>query len=324
MYSHLVVQSDFQKFCDPRSPVEMIVSGFGFTEGPIWHPIKQRLLFSDVEDSVQYWVDPKIGQSSLTIFRTPSNQANGNALDNMGRVISCEHASSAVVRHDHNGKIINVLADKFKGKTLNSPNDVIVDSKGRIWFTDPIFGRIREKLGVLREQELTFQGVYCIVGDELKLISSKMQQPNGLCLSRDERQLYVNDSWDPSIHCFDLDAKGNVLSEKRWAEISGEGEGVPDGLKMDATGRILCSGPGGIHVLSPDKTLLGIIRVPETVSNFCFGGIDGTTLFITARKSVYRVDTKSRKPSMKVTDFENFTSNYVGQQRPLGGLSKDE
>ncbi len=310
MQSHLIVHSDFRKFCDPENPVKIMASGFGFTEGPIWHPIKQRLLFSDIEGNVQYWIDPELGQPSPTIFRTPSNQSNGNALDNNGNVISCEHATSAVVRHDHSGKVVTLLANSFEGKSLNSPNDVIVDSKGWVWFTDPTFGRIREKLGILRDQELNFQGVFCIAGEELKLISSKLQQPNGLCLSRDERQLYVNDSWDPSIHCFDLDAKGNVLSEKRWIDISGEGEGVPDGLKMDVADRILCSGPGGIHVLSPERILLGIIRVPEAVSNFCFGGIDGSTLFITARKSVYSLNTRSRGPSIKVTDFENFTSNY--------------
>ncbi len=272
-----------------------IATGFTFTEGPIWHPDEAWLLFSDIAESIQYTWSPDDG---VSIFRRPSNQANGNFFDREGRVVSCEHASSHLVIHDHGGKRVRVLASHYQGKELNSPNDVICDGQGRIWFTDPAFGRLREDLGILREQEQPHQGVFRLDPDgTLTMVCDDFKQPNGLCLSNDETQLFVNDSWGPTIRLFDIEGDGSLSGGAVWATITGEGEGVPDGMKTDLEARIFCNGPGGVHVLSPDGGYLGKIATPEKSTNFCFGGPDHATLFITACTSVYAIDTlTSAKP----------------------------
>ncbi|MFP7674609.1 SMP-30/gluconolactonase/LRE family protein [Marivita sp. S0852] len=271
-----------------------VAGGFTFTEGPIWDPDSDTLIFSDIAESRQYtWRD-----GTLDSFRHPSNQANGNCFDLDGRVVSCEHASSHLVVHDHGGKRVRVLASHFEGKELNSPNDVVCDSRGRIWFTDPSFGRLREDLGILRDQELDFQGVFRLDPDgTLAAVVRDFKQPNGLCFSNDERQLFINDSWGPHIRVFDVTSDGSLSGGAVWAEITGEGEGVPDGMKVDLDGRLYCNGPGGVHVLAPDATKLGVIRTPEKSTNFCFAP-DGL-LFITACTSVYAIQTAARAKPMK-------------------------
>ncbi|MEM0899657.1 MAG: SMP-30/gluconolactonase/LRE family protein [Pseudomonadota bacterium] len=275
----------------PTSYLRQIATGFTFTEGPIWHPHEKWLVFSDIAESKQYKWDEASG---LRVFRQPSNQANGNFFDREGRIISCEHASSHLAVHDHDGKRVRVIASHFEGKELNSPNDVICDSKGRIWFTDPSFGRIRGDLGLLRDQELGFQGVFRLDPDgSLICVVDDFQQPNGLCMSNDEKRLFVNDSWGPTIRVFDVSDDGSLSGGDVWATISGEGEGVPDGMKTDLDDRIFCNGPGGVHVLDADANHLGVIRTPEKSTNFCFGGEGMSTLLITASTSVYAMSTKT-------------------------------
>ncbi len=271
------------------SKLEEIAGNFGFTEGPIWHPSEHWLMFSDIQESHQYkWSEGE----GLRVFRTPSNQANGNFFDRAGRVISCEHAASQLVRHEHDGKLVVPLATHYAGKELNSPNDVICDSKGRIWFTDPSFGRIREDLGILRDQELPYQGVFRLDPDgTLALVADDFQQPNGLCLSADESRLFVNDSWGGHIRVMDVAEDGRLTDARVWADVTGEGEGVPDGMKTTTEGHILCNGPGGVHLFDADATCLGVILTPQKSTNFCFGGPAFRTLFITASTSVYRIET---------------------------------
>lgn len=279
----------------PGTTIRKVVGGFTFTEGPIWHPGENWLVFSDIAESVQYkWSEASGPQT----FRHPSNQANGNCFDREGQVVTCEHASSHLVIHDHGGKRVTVLASHYGGKELNSPNDVICDSQGRIWFTDPSFGRTREDLGLLREKDSPVQGVYRLDPDgHLTLVCDDFLQPNGLCLSNDETQLFVNDSWGPTIRRFDVGEDGSLSGGDVWAIISGEGDGVPDGMKVDLDNRIFCNGPGGVHVLAPDGQFVGKIATPEKSTNFCFGGSQGQTLFITACTSVYAIDTlTSAKP----------------------------
>ena len=273
-----------------------VAGGFTFTEGPIWHPTGHWLVFSDIAESIQYRWTPA---GDLSVFRRPSNQANGNCFDRDGRIVTCEHASSHLVIHDHGGKRVRVLADRFEGRELNSPNDVICDSRGRIWFTDPSFGRIREDLGLIRPQDLPFQGVFRLDPDgTLACVARDFEQPNGLCLSNDETRLFVNDSWRPAIRVFEVGTDGSLSGGGTWAEITGNGEGVPDGMKTDLDGRIFCNGPGGVHVLAPDATHLGVIPTPEKSTNFCFGGPDRRTLFITASTSVYAIGTLTRGAPM--------------------------
>ena len=277
----------FRDVVPSDATLEKLATGFGFTEGPIWHPTEHFLIFSDIARSVQYrWTE----QEGVQVFRTPSNQANGNAFDREGRVLSCEHASSQLIRHEHHGKLIKPLATHYQNKELNSPNDVVVDTKNRIWFTDPSFGRIREDLGILREQELNFRGVFRLDPDGfLTLVTKALEQPNGLCFSLDESKLFINDSATSQIHVFDVDETGALTNGSVWAEISGEGDGVPDGMKVSTQNHILCNGPGGVHVLSPDAQALGVIQIPEKSTNFTFGGHQQKDLFVTASTSVYRI-----------------------------------
>jgi len=167
------MQAEIEGVIAPGAALKQVETGFTFTEGPIWHPTEHWLMFSDIAKSIQYrWsVD-----EGLSVFRRPSNQANGNCFDRAGRVIACEHASSHLVIHDHGGKRVRVLASHFEGQELNSPNDVICDSQGRIWFTDPSFGRTREDLGLIRDQELPFQGVFRLDPDgTLALVARDFQ-----------------------------------------------------------------------------------------------------------------------------------------------------
>ena len=271
--------------------LERLATGFGFTEGPIWHPSEHYLIFSDIQESRQYrWSDA----DGISLFRAPSNQANGNAFDRTGRVVSCEHASSHLVRHEHGGKLVRPIATQYQGKPLNSPNDVVVDRHGRIWFTDPSFGRIRPDLGILRDQELAFQGVFRLDPDgSLTLVADDFEQPNGLCFDPDEDRLFVNDSWGPTIRVFDVTADGLLTGGALWATVTGEGEGVPDGMKVDAAGNLFCNGPGGVHVFTADAVCLGVIRTPEKSTNFTFTGPGLSQLVITASTSVYRIQTRT-------------------------------
>lgn len=272
--------------------LERVCDGFGFTEGPVWDGEQDRLIFSDIQKSRQWSWSARTG---LQIFRVPSNQANGNALDGAGRLVTCEHASSQVVRHEHDGKLVRVIADTFDGKALNSPNDVIVDREGRIWFTDPTFGRIRPVLGLLREPELPFRGVFRIDPDgALHLVISDLTQPNGLCLSQDERLLYVNDSWQCVIRVYEVQPDRSLRGGDVFAEVKGSGEGVADGMKIDARGNLFCNGPGGIHIFGPTGDSLGLIPTPEKSANFCFGEEDLSVLYITASTSIYKIRTKTR------------------------------
>jgi len=281
-----VAHEDFHQFVAADAQLTKIATGFGFTEGPIWHPTEQYLMFSDIALSCQHrWSE----DDGCTVFRRPSNQANGNAFDRNGVIVTCEHASSQVVRHEHDGKLIVPIAREYEGKGLNSPNDIVADRKNRLWFTDPSFGRTREDLGLIRDSELDHRGVYCLHPDgRLDLVAKNFQQPNGLCFSLDGSLLYVNDTPAAHIKVFDVDEDTAELSNERvWATISGEGEGMPDGMKVSNHGHLLCNGPGGVHVLNDNAELLGVILTPEKSTNFTFGGKDHKDLFITASTSVY-------------------------------------
>lgn len=287
---HEIRHPDFAKFVDPDAELEQVSTGYGFLEGPLWHPGEGWLLFSDIQESRQYKLKP---DGTIELFRRPSNQANGNCFDLAGQIVTCEHASSHVVRHDHGGKRITVLASHWEGRELNSPNDIICDRLGRIWFTDPTSGRIREDLGLLRDQELDFQGVFRIDPDgRLHVVARDYLHPNGLCLSLDETRLLVNDTWGKHIRVHDLAEDGSLSGGDVWAELTGEGEGVADGMKVTRSGHLLCNGPGGVHLFDQDARCLGVIRTPEKSTNFCFGGPEHDMLYITASTSLYRIKTQ--------------------------------
>ena len=265
---------------------ERLAEGCIFTEGPLWHRREKYLLFSDMPgDHLRRWN----AKDGVTTFRKPCNKSNGLAWDNQGRLITCEHASSHLTRTEADDSI-TVLASRYQGKELNSPNDVIVKRDGAIYFSDPTYGR-KPHFGVPREPQLAFRGVYRLSPDgaSLALLADDFGQPNGLCFSLDEKVLFVNDTDAQHIRAFDVKPDGNVANSRVWAKTVGDGQGAPDGMKIDSAGNIYCCGPGGIHVFAPDAACLGVIRVPEYTANFCWGDDDLKSLFITASTSVYRI-----------------------------------
>ena len=258
---------------------DRLATGCIFTEGPLWHRRENYLLFSDMPgDHLRRWSE----KDGVTTFRRPCNKSNGLAWDLQGRLIVCEHATSHLTRTEPDGKT-TVLASHHDGKELNSPNDVVVRSDGAIYFSDPTYGR-KEHFGVPRAPQLAFRGVYRLApdGNTLALLVDDFGQPNGLCFSRDEKALFVNDTDRQHIRVFDVKDDGTLANSRIWAKTVGDGAGAPDGMKMDSVGNLYCCGPGGIHVFAPDATCLGVIKVPEYTANFCWGDDDLRSLFITA------------------------------------------
>lgn len=281
---------------DEEASVERLATGFIFTEGPVWHPYERHLIFSDMPgDHMRKWTP----DGHVTTFRRPCNKANGNVYDAEGRLVTCEHNTSRVVRTELDGST-TVLATHWEGKELNSPNDIIQAMDGSFIFTDPSYGRM-EGYGLLRDPELDFRGVYRIRpdrpnGHELELLADDFGQPNGLCLTRDGKTLLVNDTERAHIRCFEVTPEGTLANSRVWAEVTGEGEGAADGMKLDAAGNLYCTGPGGLQVFDDQGTLLGTIRVPESTANFNWGDDDLRSIFITGSTSLYRVRVKIPGP----------------------------
>jgi len=266
--------------------LEVLADGYLFTEGPLWDPRAERLLFSDIPGNlIAQWS----AASGKAVFRAPSNKANGLAWDRQGRLLACEHATSRLTRTEADGKI-TVLASTYQGKELNSPNDVVVKSDGGIYFTDPTYGRL-DYYGVKRDPQLGFRGVYRAEPDgrALRLLADDFGQPNGLCFSPDEKRLFVNDTERMHIRAFDVQPDGTLGKSKVWATLSGEGPGAPDGMKLDSAGSLYCCGPGGIHVLDGEGNARGLIDVPGGAANFTWGEKDRRSLFITAGGTLFRL-----------------------------------
>jgi len=267
---------------------ERIAAGCLFTEGPLWHPTGEYLLWSDMPgDHLRRWSKA----DGVSTFRQPCNKSNGLTWDRQGRLLACEHASSQVTRTEPDGRI-TPIATHYDGKQLNSPNDIVCAQDGGVYFSDPPYGRA-EFYGVKREQELAFQGVYRAGADPRKpmLLVDDFDRPNGLCFSLDGRRLFVNDTASLHIRVFEVKGNGTLSGGQVWAETKGEGKGAPDGMKLDSAGNVYCCGPGGIHVFSPEAVDLGVIQVPEYTANFAWGARDLRTLFITASTSVYTIRT---------------------------------
>lgn len=279
----------FKQVVGDRIDLQKLATGFLFTEGALWHPKEQYLLFSDMPgDHMRKWS----AKGGVSTFRKPCAQSNGLTWDRQGRLLVCEHATSRVTRTEKDGAI-TVIASHHDGKELNSPNDIVVKSDGAIYFTDPTYGR-NEYYGNPRPVPLDFRGLYRIApdGKTLTLLAKDFGQPNGLCFSLDEKQLFVNDTDRGHIRIFDVGADGSVTGGRVWAQTTGPGDGAPDGMKIDTEGNIYCCGPGGIHVFDPQAICLGVIKTPEGTANFCFGDEDFRSLYVTASTSLYRLRVK--------------------------------
>src|SRR5690349_13030228 len=262
---------------------ERLATGFGFTEGPLWHP-DGFYYFVDIRKSTLHRIAPG---KAPEIVRENTGEGNGTTFDLEGRLVICEGGNRRVTRWSADGTS-QVLMDRYEGKRLNRPNDVVCKSDGSLWFTDPGLRVPLEK------RELPYAAVYRIAPDGTSAMVIDCEYPNGLAFSPDERTLYIaNTRWTQYIHAVELDATGTVLRRRIFADMSSdETDGVPDGMKVDVEGRVYCTGPGGTWVFSPSGEKIGVIRTPEVPANLCFGGPDMKTLFFTARTSVYSLRMK--------------------------------
>lgn len=282
-----IIDPAFASYLLGNAKVKQIATGFDWVEGPVWFGDAGCLLFSDIPNNrILRWT-PADG---MTTYRAPSNYANGHTRDRQGRLISCEHGARRVTRTEWDGSI-TVIADGFEGKRLNSPNDVVVKSDGSIWFTDPHYGIGSDYEGYKSEQELPCQ-VYRVGPDgAMSMVVGGMNCPNGLAFSPDETLLYVADTGrmyhDDPTHIRVFDVAGDSVENGRVFHTVSPGKS--DGFRMDTEGNLWTSALDGVHCISPKGDLMGKIRVPEKVSNICFGGRAKHQLFITATTSVYMV-----------------------------------
>ena len=283
-------EPELKALIDPAAELECLSQGFQFTEGPVWDPAKRCLYFSDIPADTIYRYTKANG---VEVYRTPSHFSNGLTIDHQGRLLTCEHRTRRVTREGIDGSV-EVLAERYGGKRLNSPNDIIVTREGTLIFTDPHYG-LMPGIGGPAEQELPFRGVYRLNpgATEPTLLADDFAAPNGLALTGDERKLYVDDTIRSHIRVFEVGdgwtlSGGRVFWEFPNEEVSGL-PGVPEGMKLDIHDNVFCTGPGGVWILSPSAVALGHIRMPEVTANLNWGEDDARTLYLTASTSLYQL-----------------------------------
>ena len=274
-----------------NAAVEQIATGFRWAEGPVWFGDHRCLVWSDIPNNRMLRWDEATG--AVTVFRSPSNYANGHTRDGQGRLISCEHLTRRVTRTEHDGSI-TVLIDRVDGRRLNAPNDVVVASDGSVWFTDPGYGIMSNYEGRKAAFELP-PAVYRLDPDQGRAepIVQDLERPNGLCFAPGESRLYVVDSGSEprSIHVYDV-VDGRVGAGRRFVDMS---PGSSDGIRCDTDGNLWAAAGGGgdgydgVHVFAPDGTVIGQIVLPEVCANLCFGGNARNRLFMAASRSIYAV-----------------------------------
>ncbi len=289
----VVIDKRFEKYFQTTAAIERIWTGARWAEGPVWFGDGRFLLFSDVPGNAIFRWTEETGKISK--FRNPSNFTNGNTRDKQGRLISCEHDSRRVTRTEPDGTI-TILADKFQGKRLNAPNDVVVHSNGSIWFTDPGYGILSNYEGHIDKFELA-TNVYRLdpLSGDLNTVAGDFIRPNGLCFSPDEKLLYIADTGQPAdkphpIKVFDVIDGKKLANGRLFCDM---GKGTSDGIRCDVDGNIWSAagwggeGYDGVHIFAPDGKLIGKICLPEACANLCFGGIKRNRLFMTASQSLY-------------------------------------
>lgn len=292
-----IVDDRFRQYVMGNAPVERLATGFRWVEGPVWFGDAGHLLFSDIpNDRILRWTD----SGGLSTYRQPAGFTNGHTRDREGRLVSCEHGGRRVSRTELDGRVVT-LVDRFEGKRLNSPNDVVVKSDGTIWFTDPPYGIMTDYEGDKAESETGQDVVYRFDPKDgsIAVASDAAVKPNGLAFSPDEKIFYLADtggSHQPGlpgrIWAFDVGSDGKALSNKRiFATLE---SGLADGFRCDEEGKVWTSAGAKVECYLPDGTLIGRINIGETVANVCFGGQKKNRLFICASTSLYAVYVNAR------------------------------
>jgi len=284
-----VIDPSFEACLIGHARVERLWTGARWSEGPAWFAAGRYLIWSDIPNNRIMRFDD--GDGSISEFRRPSNNSNGNTVDRQGRLVTCEHLLRRVTRTEHDGSV-TVIADSFEGRRLNSPNDVVVKSDGSIWFTDPTYGILIDYEGARAESEIGACHVYRVDPDgQITRVADDYVKPNGLAFSPDETQLYIADtgvSHDPDgprhIRRHRVNDDGSLSGGEVFATCSA---GLFDGFRLDRDGRIWSSAADGVHCLDQSGALIGKILIPEIVGNVCFGGPRLNRLFICGTTSLY-------------------------------------
>jgi gluconolactonase len=293
--SIIALDARFEKCRQGNAAVERLWTGARWAEGPVWFGDGRFLLFSDIPNNrILRWTEET---NEVGVFRSPCNNTNGHTRDRQGRLISCEHDSRRLTRTDYDGTI-SVLMDRFEGKRLSAPNDVVVHSNGSVWFTDPGYGILSNYEGHIDTFELP-SNVYRLdpASGQATVVLGDLARPNGLCFSPDERLLYIVDTGQPPgkphpIHVYDVIAGTKLSNGRVFCDM---GRGGSDGIRCDVEGNLWAAagwggeGYDGVHVFAPDGKLIGQIQLPETCGNLCFGGPKRNRLFMTASQSLYAV-----------------------------------
>ncbi|ANY08923.1 SMP-30/gluconolactonase/LRE family protein [Pseudonocardia sp. HH130630-07] len=276
--------------CRGDARLERLHTGCRWTEGPVYVPAGRYLLFDDIPNDRMLRWDETTG--AVGVFRSPSGYANGNTLDRAGRLVTCEHGNRRVTRTEHDGTV-TVLADRFGGRRLNSPNDVVERRDGSIWFTDPGYGIDSDYEGYRAASEIGGCHVYRVdpVTGAVDAVATDLDRPNGLAFSVDHSELYVVDSGTAPNHVrrFTVTGDGALRGGEVVVSTDTGGAGGFDGVRVDDAGRLWLAAHDGVHCVDPDGTLLGKLKVPEVCSNLVFGGPRRNHLFVTATSSVYAI-----------------------------------
>lgn len=286
----VAVDESFNRYRLPLAKVERLATGFRWAEGPVWLGDARSLVWSDVPGNRMYRWDEETGTTS--VFRSPSGHANGNTRDRRGRLLTCEHGGRRVSRTEYDGRV-TTLIDRFEGRRLNSPNDIVCKSDRSIWFTDPSFGILGHYEGAKAEPELPTNVYRLDTSGKATVVAEGINQPNGLAFSPDEKVLYIVESRSVprKILAYDV-VEGRTLANRRVLIDAGP-KGTPDGFRVDVDGNLWCgwgmgeAGLDGVHVFNPAGKLIGRIDLPERCANVCFGGTQRNRLFMAATTSIY-------------------------------------
>jgi len=288
--SVVVADESFNRYRLPLAKIERLATGCRWAEGPVWFGDARCLVWSDIPNDRMLRWDEETG--AVGVWRKPSGYANGNTRDRQGRLLTCEHGGRRVCRTEPGGRIVT-LADRFEGKRLNSPNDIVCKTDGSIWFTDPSFGILGWYEGAKAEAELPTNVYRIDPSGAMSIVAEGISQPNGLAFSLDESILYIVESRSVPRKILAYDVKGGKSLANRRVLIDAGPSGTPDGFRVDVDGNLWCgwgmgeAGLDGVHVFNPDGRLIGRIELPERCANVCFGGAHRNRLFMAASTSLY-------------------------------------
>jgi gluconolactonase len=298
----LVLDKKFAKYKVNNTPIRRLHTGMLWAEGPAWNGVGRYLVFSDIPNNVQMrWLEE---DGHVSVLRNPSGYSNGNTFDWQGRQLTCEHGNRRVVRYEHNGTV-SVLAEKWNGKPLNAPNDIVVHPDGGIWFSDPGYGILAAYEGKRADLQLK-EAVYRIDDKtgQMTMVSDEQYKANGLCFSPDYKKLYICDTGSTHypnapniIQVYDVVDGTKLTRGRRFisTELPGKGSGLADGIRADTDGNIWAgmgwvgAGYDGVHIFDPEGQRIGMILLPEICANVCFGGPKRNRLFMAAAQSLYAV-----------------------------------